>query len=216
MAESVIHPQGINSDFVWDRIGPNVVAVIDCDMGAQSVTNDVQNVVRYLVRRGLRDDDYLFYRDSTGKWDRILHAGGWGSGKLSFLLLQVGSIEQAMAAQGIVPIARIHDAQAMASVVQAIGAVQKKQPLVGKEQPSFDAGPWLVIEKSRLLLRPRVMSDRRRDRDFGGGFHRVRRIRVFKDVVDLLKIDQYDAMRFLEEHGRVDTDEFIVITEAPL
>lgn len=51
---------------------PGVVAIVDQNDGAISVTNDAENVVRRLVTLGmLRAGDRLIYRDSEGDWAEI-------------------------------------------------------------------------------------------------------------------------------------------------
>lgn len=57
---------------VTPRPAFNVVAVIDQDDGAMSVTNDAENVVERLrVLGALRPGDRLVYRDSEGHWDEM-------------------------------------------------------------------------------------------------------------------------------------------------
>jgi hypothetical protein len=43
--------------------------------GPMSVTNDVENVVKYLYNGDLLGDLELYYIDSEGKEDQILHDG---------------------------------------------------------------------------------------------------------------------------------------------
>jgi hypothetical protein len=53
---------------------PDVIAIEDLD-GLMSVTNDAENVVRYLARIGL-GKRRLLYRDPEGIWDELLHDSG--------------------------------------------------------------------------------------------------------------------------------------------
>lgn len=63
-------------DIVTPRPWPDVVAIVDRDDGAMSITNDAENVVRRLHVLGvLRAGDLLVYRDSDLRWDAILHDG---------------------------------------------------------------------------------------------------------------------------------------------
>lgn len=68
-------------DIVTPRPAPDVVAIVDQDDGAMSVTNDIDNVVRRLHVLGvLRPGDVLVYRDSAGHWDRVFHDDGQFTG----------------------------------------------------------------------------------------------------------------------------------------
>lgn len=59
-------------DIVTPRPAPNVVAIIDQNDGAMSVTNDAENVVYRLRILGvLRPGDRLIYRDTEGMWDEL-------------------------------------------------------------------------------------------------------------------------------------------------
>jgi len=64
-------------DVVLPCPAPGVVAIIDQDDGAMSVTNDIENVVARLVTLGmLRAGDRLVYRDSGGDWDEVVLTPG--------------------------------------------------------------------------------------------------------------------------------------------
>ena len=90
---------GLRSTFAWERIEPGFIAVIDQDDGllqfvSCSVTNDAENVIRYLARvAGLRDEDRVIYRDTQGRWDQLLHRDGKFGG---YVLLAAGSKEEAI------------------------------------------------------------------------------------------------------------------------
>lgn len=63
---------GVRSDFFFHRLDETTVAVIDLNLGNMSVTNDAENVVRWLMTRGsLANGDRLIYRDSDGLWGQI-------------------------------------------------------------------------------------------------------------------------------------------------
>lgn len=79
---------GLRSTFTWERID-GVVVLTDLDDGQLqfqpcSVTNDAENVIKYLVKvAGLRSDSDAFgdhecvvYCDTTGRWDELLHQNG--------------------------------------------------------------------------------------------------------------------------------------------
>lgn len=84
----------VHSDFFFHRLDDHTVAVIDLNLGNRSVSNDAENVVRWLRARGsLRNSDRLIYRDSDGKWDQI----EWDAqGAVFFRPMRADTIKQAM------------------------------------------------------------------------------------------------------------------------
>lgn len=75
------------STFTWERV-EGVMVITDLDDGTLqlvscSVTNDAENVIKYLVKfAGLRssdgfdDHERVVYRDTQGRWDELLHQNG--------------------------------------------------------------------------------------------------------------------------------------------
>ena len=62
------------SDYEILEQTPEMVKVIDLNLGNKSVTNDAENVVRELFTSfGNRR---FIYRDSEGYWDELLHENG--------------------------------------------------------------------------------------------------------------------------------------------
>jgi hypothetical protein len=68
-----------NSTYEW-WIEGNAVLVVDLDCG-RSVTNDAEGVIADLAAAGV---DFrgrrVLYRDTTGRWDQLVVAGGAFSG----------------------------------------------------------------------------------------------------------------------------------------
>lgn len=58
------------------RAGTHGIYVVDMD-GPMSVTNDAEGVVAYLHGRMAREHQSkrIFYKDSMGMWDELLHDG---------------------------------------------------------------------------------------------------------------------------------------------
>jgi len=64
----------MRSDFKIIEENAEFIFLVDLNLGGRSVTNDIENVVSDLADRiGNRR---LFYRDSTGRVDEVLHANG--------------------------------------------------------------------------------------------------------------------------------------------
>lgn len=64
----------VKSDFHIEEVTPDIVFIVDLDNGATSVTNDAENVTKYLFHRfGNRR---VVYRDSMGNWDEMEHDNG--------------------------------------------------------------------------------------------------------------------------------------------
>lgn len=62
--------------FTWDDDGATV-RIIDLNTGSTSVTNDAENVIARLAASGVRvDHRCVIYRDSDGRWDRMLTNDG--------------------------------------------------------------------------------------------------------------------------------------------
>lgn len=90
---------GCRSDFCYHRCFPTVIAVIDCQMGGMSVTNDAEAVVSFLRRRaGLRDGDWVVYRDTDGVWDVLAHQSGMFTG---FRAVRTKTLKDALQALGV-------------------------------------------------------------------------------------------------------------------
>lgn len=55
---------------------PGIVAIVDANAGAMSVTNDAEAVVWELYKTGkMKGSDRLIYRDTDGQWDELQHNG---------------------------------------------------------------------------------------------------------------------------------------------
>lgn len=67
----------------------NVVAIVDLDRGAMSVTNDIERVVSWLQRQGILRAQRLLYRDSMKHWDEVLYSS---TGFRGFKLLREGDL----------------------------------------------------------------------------------------------------------------------------
>lgn len=66
----------VHSDFCWRRVRPHVIALIDRNMTGRSVTNDAENVIKYLrLFADLSSTDVVVYMDSEGRWDQLKHDG---------------------------------------------------------------------------------------------------------------------------------------------
>lgn len=64
------------ADWTIEFMDGAVVAIVDADLGGMSVTNDAEAIVIAVdesVHLGTRR---LIYRDSTGRWDELLHEAG--------------------------------------------------------------------------------------------------------------------------------------------
>ena len=80
---------------VTPRPAENVVAIIDQNDGAMSVTNDAEAVVERLCVIGvLRAGDRLIYRDTEDMWDEIMLDDNRNFAGFSFL--EASTIEQAI------------------------------------------------------------------------------------------------------------------------
>jgi hypothetical protein len=63
------------ANFTVDTI-PGFVLLEDLGTG-MSITNDAEQVVRWLAETGVLDDGRrVLYRDSLGKWDELMHKDG--------------------------------------------------------------------------------------------------------------------------------------------
>lgn len=56
------------------QIQAGVIFLVDLDKG-MSVTNDAENVIADLARRGLLVGRRVIYRDTSGRWDELKHDG---------------------------------------------------------------------------------------------------------------------------------------------
>lgn len=75
------------------HIVSGVIAVQDLNQGGMSVTNDIENVITDLKRRGIDFSDKLFvYRDSEGFWDGVLVKDGKFGG---FVIIGASSRDEA-------------------------------------------------------------------------------------------------------------------------
>lgn len=64
----------VRSDFHIENVTPDIVFIVDLNGDAMSVTNDAENVTRYLYERfGNRRFVYL---DTMGNWDELEHRNG--------------------------------------------------------------------------------------------------------------------------------------------
>jgi len=64
----------MRSDFKIIEENAEFIFLVDLNLGGRSVTNDIENVVSDLADRiGNRR---LFYRDSTGRVDEVIHTNG--------------------------------------------------------------------------------------------------------------------------------------------
>lgn len=63
------------ADFEYSVVN-GVLCIIDLNMGNMSVTNDIENVLRFIQRKDRRiypfTVNHVIYRDSDGNWDEIL------------------------------------------------------------------------------------------------------------------------------------------------
>jgi hypothetical protein len=65
------------SDYTWRLAEPDVIVILDKNLGGLSVTNDADNVVQDLVEAGNDVDKlHLVYRDSIGRYDLMITARG--------------------------------------------------------------------------------------------------------------------------------------------
>jgi hypothetical protein len=68
-------------DRVTKSVSPfykGAVFIVDNDDGHMSITNDAENVVRHVLAD--YPDHQIIYRDTTGRWDELLHWNGQFSG----------------------------------------------------------------------------------------------------------------------------------------
>ncbi len=56
------------------EIHGHLIMLVDLDCG-KSVTNDAEAVIADLATRGLLRGRRVIYRDTTGRWDKLLHDG---------------------------------------------------------------------------------------------------------------------------------------------
>lgn len=64
----------VRADFHIENVTDDTVFIVDLDSGSVSVTNDAENVTRYLYERfGNRRFVYL---DTMGNWDELEHRNG--------------------------------------------------------------------------------------------------------------------------------------------
>lgn len=74
----IIKNSGVRASFTVEHKDEFVVVVDMSGMGtvAMSVTNDAENVVRFLFHEGvLNPSARLLYRDASGRWDEMRHDG---------------------------------------------------------------------------------------------------------------------------------------------
>lgn len=101
MQEQTLNLFGNRAQYTWDRDG-DIIAIVDADNGyGPSVTNDIQNVLRYIaleLGEGLQDYRIL-YRDSRGIWDgvHILSHGGRHTGGVQFYSINERDYQRAKA-----------------------------------------------------------------------------------------------------------------------
>lgn len=75
---------------------PKIVAIIDNDDGAMTITNDAEGVVKFLFDNALlKNGQRLIYRDTEGVWDELNHKEGKFVG---FAFIGAHTIEQAITA----------------------------------------------------------------------------------------------------------------------
>jgi len=66
-----------NAEYSVRRITDDYIYIVDdCGTHSKSVTNDVENVLSYLSEMYKLGNRRLFYRDSDGVIDEILHDNG--------------------------------------------------------------------------------------------------------------------------------------------
>ena len=56
------------------------IFIEDFGKDSKSVTNDAKNVVQFLFEKESIGNKRIFYRDSAGRIDELLHDNGWFTG----------------------------------------------------------------------------------------------------------------------------------------
>ena len=64
-----------NSDWHIVKETADKIFIVDEDLGNMSVTNDAENVVRYLLKTQSNVHKKIIYRDSLGDWSELKHDG---------------------------------------------------------------------------------------------------------------------------------------------
>lgn len=65
---------GLRSSFTWHVFG-GFILVVDLDAG-MTITNDAERVVEVLARAVALPGRRVLYRDTDGRWDELVVAGG--------------------------------------------------------------------------------------------------------------------------------------------
>jgi hypothetical protein len=65
--------QAVRSDFDLVKVENNIVFIKDANLGNRSVTNDAENVVRFLLSE--HPNHRIVYMDSDGEWGELRHNG---------------------------------------------------------------------------------------------------------------------------------------------
>lgn len=63
-----------HAEYQVKTVTPEIVFLVDLDLGNKSVTNDAEFVVREVHRR--YGNKRIVYRDSSGDWSELLHHEG--------------------------------------------------------------------------------------------------------------------------------------------
>ena len=68
----------LHSDYTYELVGP-VLCIVDLDLGAMSVTNNIENVMSHIKKEiedlGIPFPPIVIYRDSDGMWDGVEFVG---------------------------------------------------------------------------------------------------------------------------------------------
>jgi hypothetical protein len=83
---------GSQAEFTYS-MSPDVIAIVDLDLGHRSVTNDIENVLRKIehYHQGPITAFKIMYRDSEGVWDGV----DWDGKRASFFALREMTEERA-------------------------------------------------------------------------------------------------------------------------
>lgn len=86
------------ADFEYEVVN-GVLCIIDLNLGNMSVTNDIENVLRFIKRKQQRiypiSVEHVIYRDSDGIWDQIIFGKGTGE-FISFQSINVTDQQEAI------------------------------------------------------------------------------------------------------------------------
>ncbi len=64
------------SDYLF-RVSGDFLLIVDQNLGAKSVTSDIEHILNDLSKKGIAlDEKYIICQDSEKKYGRILYAGG--------------------------------------------------------------------------------------------------------------------------------------------